>query len=456
VKKEINKKLYDAVTAQIRKGAAKARNFLEGVEASVLYLLFIGERAAYRPPKRPPEAAVEQDLLKKAAQALTRSEKSTKYLLYNTTHGMLLLTADFNVLFDCYLLLAELQSGQKTKQARALGLGTEICITSQASFAEDMGMYAQRAAALADLAAHPCLCLSRAVYEAQKKNLYANKKIRIQKYGAFRLPEDKTPTDVYHITAGRGGFFYPSGYIFGRKTLSRLAAALVIGAAVVAVPLARVKVFQPTRVILQGSLPSAVYLDYKQDEPIKDIWDPEYKGYVVTAEVLPGRHILSYDESPDKRFFQPILVRNGDNPVLLEWQKTELPYTYLWVDYTDKDEWVSDHSYKGRYVIYDRETFEPLVKNVAIALKVVVRPNEGNALQFLFNWDISENDKTLSTGGRVLDWDPRAGKVYKDTIVMVSKNDYVFYHYSVRIDQKFFRLYMSSSFIEYIHLAEEK
>ncbi len=455
--KETGKKeLFEELTAQIRRGTAKLRNFLDTVRASALYLLFIGERAAASPPDRPPDEADEQDLLKKAAHALTRSEKSVHYLLYNTTRGLLLLTTQFELLLDCFLMLTELQSGEKNKSHGELCLGTELCITNDSSFPEDTGICAQRSMALAELAARSCLGISRAVYEVQKKNLAANKRIRIQKHGSFRLPEDKMPTDVYGLHPARGKLLYPSGFIFGRKTLTRLAAALVIGAAVVAVPLARVQVFQPTRVILRGNLPSVLYLDYKQDTPVTDIWDPEYQGYIINGDVLTGKHILSYDENTDTRYYQPFLVRHGDNPIPLHWQKTKLPYSYLWVDYTDKKQWTSNHSYKTTYIIYDRETFEPLVKDAVIELKVIVRPKEKNLLQFLFSWNITENDKTLSQGGRILDRDTQAGEAYKENTVVMSKNNYVFYHYNIYIDRRFFKFYVNSSFIEYIYLTEKK
>lgn len=434
--------LANKFNAQLKARTAKTVNFLNTLPNKAFYLFFIG-------PRESKNASAKNSILQKTAQYLAHAEHSEQNLVFHLDAGILLLTHDFDFVLGCFLQVKELQKERGEKASGEVCMGAELCITGNDAFSSHFNSCLLRVITIAYLNTDDSLLISRGIFEVRKKSLTANKKIRLQKYREFRFAEEKAPTAIYQLDTRHKKMLFPSTVRYRGKTLSRLALALVIGAAVFLFPFLRVKVFQPVRVILRGKLPAKVYIDYKDDAPITGIWDPVYQGYTVNDEVLPGKHILFYDENTDKRHFQPILIRDGDNPILLQWQETKLPYTYLWIDYKDKSKWDSGQTSKTTYVIYDRETFEPLVINAVIELKVKVQPRKNGLLRFLFNWKVTENDHVRSQGGRIIDRDPGVKKVYKENTVLMSKNDYTFYHYSIRIDERFFRFYVNSSFIEY-------
>jgi hypothetical protein len=224
--------------------------------------------------------------------------------------------------------------------------------------------------------------------------------------------------------------------------------ALLTGAAIVFIPLLRVKIFQPVQVVLQGDLPAYCYLDYKFDTPLTSIWDPEWQGYLITQPLLPGQHILSYDESHDVRCIQRLLVHDGDNIIKINWQKYSLPYTYLWRSYPKDNNMGKKEHYQTQYTVFDRATLDPITVDVSIDMLVKTNFIKQNAIQILLLWEIRENNKLISEGGRSIERNNESNEVDRQNEIII-QNRYVEYRYQIYIEPGIIRSYIITSYVDF-------
>ncbi len=456
MKNDIVKNIVNDLTTQIQSNIKKADYFLTAKQKSMLYILFIGIKGMSKTSDEAAAQKQKQELLKKTSSSLTHFEKSTQLLIYTTDNGILVLAHDFNNILESFLHMSDTKSKQKEARPLDLCMGVEFCIVNDSTLLENLKPSIQHAISISNLAVTDRLLISRAVYEIQKNFIEKNKNISIQKYHTLRFPNEKIQTDIFEVSDSRRKLYFPSLVIFRKKTTHRLAAAFLITAVIVLIPLLQVKVFQPIRVVLQGKLPAKVYLDYMYDSPITSIWDPEYQGYLITQDILPGKHVLSYDEKIDIRYIQAVLIHSGDNIIKLNWQEAELATSYIWINYLNEQNWDSHEQLKDTYTVYDRTTFEPIIKKIVFDLRVKVRPLEKNLFQFLFLWEIHEDGKLRFKGGRTIDWDATSEYAYRDNMVYLGKNEHIFYDYNVYIDDLFFKLYVRTSYIEYLSVSENK
>jgi hypothetical protein len=450
VKNDISKNIITYVTAQIKRNIKKADYFLAANHNILIYALFICINAS---KKITDEAAVHKqktELLKKTLYSLTHFEKSTQLLIYTMDNGVLVLSHDFDTLLESFLYLKDIGSDQKQDAVLKRCMGIEYCMAKQSTLAEDIKPALQHVISMSDMAVNDCVLISRAVYEIHKNSIDKNKNVNIQKYRTSRFPNEKIATDIFELSYAKKKLHFPSSVIFYKKTTRRLTAAALIAALIFLIPFSRIEIFRPVKIILQGDLPALSYIDFQYDSPVTSIWDPEYQGFLLHQELLPGQHILHYDENSRIRHTQRILIQPGDNVIKLNFQKMELPYTYLWIDYMENESLEAHDHFQEHYTVFDKKTFHPIIRDVVMDISLKGRFTEQNTIEFIFNYKISENGRQRSQGGRIITRDLTSNKIHRKNEAITLDDDHIFYNYQVFMDRRSIKVSLSVVYLNYL------
>ncbi|MBN1798493.1 MAG: hypothetical protein JW822_07940 [Spirochaetales bacterium] len=450
MKADISQNIINDLTDQIQHNLKKVDYFLAAKQQTILYTLFIGLKESKKITDKASVQKQRKELLKKTSGTLTQFEKSAQLLIYTTENGILVLAQDFNIILETFLYLKAADSKQKQDFAFKLCMGAEFFVANQSTLIEDIKPALRHAISMMNLAVKDRLLISRAVYEIYKNTIEKNKNVNIQMYRSYRFPNEKIQTDIFELADAAKKLIFPSRVIFGKETSRRLAAGALIAALIFLIPFSRTEVFRPVKIVLQGDLPGTCYLDFQLDSPITSIWDPEYQGFLLTKEVQPGQHILHYDENAFTRHTQRILIQPGTNVIKLNWQKMELPYTYLWIDYHENESLESHDHHEEHYTVFDKKTFQPIIRDIVMDISLRGRFTEKNTVEFIFNYEISENGKPRSTGGRLITRDLSSNKIHREYEKITVDDDHIFYMYQVFMDSRSLKVTFSLLYLDYL------